>query len=136
MNYEKINELYSKIANNINAMIPIKWYKVLYYFEVSGCILYYAYFYENGKNEPIQLFTIRDKYDIDSNKFLKLRNEITNCAKILNNEFAKANQERWTTLTFTLWSDGKFNVDYGYENLSDTSLMERREIWENKYLNT
>ncbi|MDI5790415.1 DUF600 family protein [Bacillus licheniformis] len=49
-------------------------------------------------------------------------------------EFKNSDQETWTSLSMIIHSDGEFNIDYDYEDLSDADDYERRIVWEHKYL--
>ena len=43
-------------------------------------------------------------------------------------------QEQWTNLTFTLGSTGRVKMNYGYEDISELSPVEKQEKWEAEYL--
>jgi Protein of unknown function, DUF600 len=40
----------------------------------------------------------------------------------------------WTTATFILHVGGKFDIDYGYDDISLDEVVERRAAWKRKYL--
>ena len=49
--------------------------------------------------------------------------------------FRSEGKPLWSTLTFWLNAQGKFSVDFGYEDVSDFEKeLKRREAWINKYL--
>jgi hypothetical protein len=53
----------------------------------------------------------------------------------LRNRFKRAGGEAWTGATFTLSAEGKFSIDYTYDDVSDFGrASERREVWMKKYL--
>lgn len=40
----------------------------------------------------------------------------------------------WTTATFILDAHGKFDIDYGYDDISLDEVFERRLAWKKKHL--
>jgi hypothetical protein len=53
----------------------------------------------------------------------------------LRNRFKSAGREAWTGATFILSAEGKFSIDYTYEDVSDFGqVSEREEAWIKKYL--
>lgn len=131
-NYES---LFQKIGNCLNAIIPTKWKKIFYNIELYPDVVSYHYcFYDANIGKLVQHGNIEKEYGGNRNQRRIMERELINLIKKLNDEYAKNNQERWTTMTFILQNDGKFNIDYGYEDLYATSEMDRRELWEKKYL--
>ncbi len=135
MDTTKCEILYSEIGNKLNEIIPAKWDKILLYVEVEpGVVSYYYCFYEANNGNLVQFDDLVKKYGVDAGELRLKELELTKVIKQLNNEFANNNQERWTTMTFILNSDGEFNIDYGYEDLYETDEVTRRKQWEDKYL--
>jgi hypothetical protein len=53
----------------------------------------------------------------------------------MNAAFKKAGKPPFTQATFALSSNGKFSVDFGYDDVSDIGLSsERRSEWVRHYL--
>jgi hypothetical protein len=128
--------LLQKIGNQLNSLIPIKWSKILLYTEIQpGVVSYYYCFHKLDNRELVQYEDIVRKYEVNRNKRILMESELTELITKLNDEFANNNQERWTTMTFILQNDGKFIIDYGYEDLNNTSEITRRKTWKKKYLN-
>lgn len=136
MNDTKITGLYQEIGNILNSIIPTRWNKILLSAEVySGAVSYHYCFYDANSGELIEFGYIEKKYKVNLNE-LKLKGlELTKIIEKINDEFANNNQERWSTMTFILHNDGKFSIDYGYEDLFASGIMDRRRKWEKKYLN-
>ncbi|MCA0172891.1 immunity protein YezG family protein, partial [Bacillus sp. RAR_GA_16] len=45
-------------------------------------------------------------------------------------EFKNQKQQPWTNLTLELTSNGKFNIEYDYEDLSNEDSYKQQVIWE------
>jgi len=56
------------------------------------------------------------------------------CFRELLDVFIENKQEIWTSLTLHLGHDGKFEIDYGYEDILTVDPYEQQVIWEYKYL--
>lgn len=54
----------------------------------------------------------------------------------LSEEFEKQNGEYWTNFNWIMDAEGKFTIDYGYEDLSDANFIERRQEWEERHIFT
>ncbi|MDR9799813.1 immunity protein YezG family protein [Bacillus paralicheniformis] len=54
----------------------------------------------------------------------------------LQNEFKENSPEAWTNLILTLERNGKFSMDYNYDDVikSDSNGSQRQIIWEHKNL--
>ena len=48
------------------------------------------------------------------------------------NEFKIQEQERWTHLTY-IYSADKVKINYGYEDISELSSIEKQDKWEAEY---
>lgn len=136
MDTSKSELLYSEIANKLNQIIPTEWSKILFYVEIEpGVVNHYYCFYEADSGNLVQFGDIAEKYSVDENTLKLEELKLTSFAEELNNEFENNNQKRWTNMTFILQRSGEFHLDYGYENLNDTSIVHRRKQWKKKYLN-
>lgn len=135
MSIERCEELYLLIGNKANEIIPTKWSKILLYAEVvPGVVTNHYCFYEAESGNLVEFASIPQKYGIDRNELKHSSLELTRLIRQLHTEWDNSNQEKWTTMTFELESDGQFNIDYGYENLEETDVVFRRKEWEKKYL--
>ncbi|MDE5781646.1 MAG: antitoxin YezG family protein, partial [Lachnospiraceae bacterium] len=74
---EKLDELYTELANIINEMIPVDWKKIYYLGEVEeGKLSWNSIFYfidENG--EIVRSLDIPDKYNISEEEYFELEEE-------------------------------------------------------------
>ena len=118
---DRIESLYSEIADalheNINSGFDTAWINVEMQKDVGLLGVYF-------KTPDAQCFTIRPSVSL-----FKLFNALWH-------EFIAAGQPAWSTATFTIHSDGKFNLDFGYDNVSDgrTTSLDRVKAWMKKHL--
>ncbi|WP_196600232.1 immunity protein YezG family protein [Pectinatus frisingensis] len=135
METKRMEQLYQKIVNIINSMLPEKWEKLHLYAEVrEGYASVFFYYYRSGSITPIHSLDITDKFIVDDNYFSKLEHQLYNTFRELLLEFKVQEQEIWTNLTLILRSNGKLKITYGYENVSQISSVEKKEKWKAKYL--
>ena len=136
METKQMEVLYQKIANILIDMIPEDWEKILLYAEVrEGFSQVYFYYYPVNRAEPVYSLDIPDIFQVDKRFYKELKRELYECFEELWNEFRVQNQEPWTNLTYILDSTGRMRINYGYDDLSEMSPVEKQEKWENEYLN-
>ncbi|PAD62846.1 TIGR01741 family protein [Bacillus siamensis] len=136
MNNEKMGELYQKIAEHLNEMIPFQWKKIVLYAEIlddSADI----YFYFTTPNNSNYLFShnIPEHFDVSEEIYDQLLIELQELFEELKAEFKLGNQDIWTNLTLKLENTGKFSIDYNYDDVLSSQLddLQRRDVW--KYQN-
>lgn len=71
---------------------------------------------------------------MDEEEFEKRVDQFYDQIKNLWNEFQQSGHEPWTTFMMVFDHSGKFQVEYGYEDLSKTDHYDRMVIWRYKYL--
>jgi uncharacterized protein (TIGR01741 family) len=132
----KMEYIYQQIANTLVNMIPEAWEKILLYAEFrEGYKKIFFYYYPETGGEPVYSLDITDLFNVDENEFDQLENELYNCFFRLREEFKEQEQEQWTSLTYILDHTGRMKINYGYDDLSEMSPVEKQEKWENEYLN-
>lgn len=140
---KKISELYEDIQRKIFYMIPEKWESVYLYAsvveqegkEVGELFFYYV---PKGifKKNPVNVYEIPAKFNIDEQDYLKLVDELYEKIKELRREFKKLEiSETWSNVTMII-HNSRFMVEYHYEDLVNNpfSSYERHVIWRCKYL--
>jgi uncharacterized protein (TIGR01741 family) len=126
-----MEDIYGRIANILNEMIPEDWDRVYLYAQVSeGVQSFYFHYYPQGQNSTVYSPDIVDIFDIDEDSMDTLVLELCNCCKELLEEFKRNKQDLWTNFTLILESIGKFKIDYDYTDLSQIDDYERQIIWE------
>ncbi|WP_415273393.1 immunity protein YezG family protein [Bacillus siamensis] len=136
MNNEKMGELYQKIAEHLNEMIPFQWKKIVLYAEIlddSADI----YFYFTTPNNSNYLFShnIPEHFDVSEEIYDQLLIELQELFEELKEEFKLGNQDIWTNLTLKLENTGQFSIDYNDDDVLSSELddLQRRDVW--KYQN-
>lgn len=143
LNGVKIRSIYSKIQTQLFYMIPEKWDKIYLYAAIIEKINnlqtgeMFFYYYPKGllKKNPINVYEVPSKFNVNEKAYLKLVDDLYETIKQLRKEFEKAGEELWSNLTISI-ENLKFNVEYNYEDLqnSDYSNYDRHIIWQYKYL--
>lgn len=128
---EKLNECYSKIGEIINFLPQGSWKQIV----VRICKderhnSFGIYYQEDG------VFKLADEFveagKIDKYQYNNVLFELDDIADEIQDELRKHNQEVWKCLIFTLWNDGKFNVECSYDELDDD--FRENAIWRYKRL--
>lgn len=143
LNGVKIKSIYSKIQNQLFYMIPEKWDRIYLYASIVEKINnletgeMFFYYYPKGilKKNPVNVYEIPSKFNVDENAYMKLVNQLYETIKLLRKEFEKEEERLWSNLTISI-ENLKFHVEYNYENLerSSYSNYDRHIIWQYKYL--
>ena len=141
---KKIKEMYEDIQRRIFYMIPEKWDKMYLYASVTDLIdghqtgELFFYYIPKGifKKNPVNVYEIPQKFNLDEKEYLKLVNILYQKIVELREEFKKVEiVQTWTNLTMKI--EGiQFKVEYDYEDLSKSkfSSYERHIIWRYNYL--
>lgn len=61
-------------------------------------------------------------------------NMLVNHIQSLWNEFKDNDQEPWSNLTLFLNNEGKFKINYNYDDLSNADSHEIKTIWKYRHL--
>lgn len=141
---KKIKEMYEDIQRRIFYMIPEKWDRMYLYASVSDLIdghktgELFFYYIPKGifKKNPVNVYEIPQKFNLDEKEYLKLVNILYQKIVELREEFKKIEiVPTWTNLTMTI-EGTQFKVEYDYEDLSKSkfSSYERHIIWRYNYL--
>ena len=136
---KKIKEMYEDIQRRIFYMIPEKWDKMYLYASVSDLIdskktgELFFYYIPKGifKKNPVNVYEIPQKFNLDEKEYLKLVNILYEKIVDLREEFKKIEiTPTWTNLTMKI-EGVKFKVEYDYEDLNKSkfSSYERHIIW-------
>ena len=141
---KKIKEMYEDIQKRIFYMIPEKWDKMYLYASVKDLIdgqktgELFFYYIPKGifKKNPVNVYEIPQKFNLDEKEYLKLVNILYKKIVALREEFKKIEiVSTWTNVTMKI--EGiQFKVEYDYEDLSKSkfSNYERHIIWRYNYL--
>ena len=143
LNGIKVKRIYSQIQNQLFYMIPEKWDKIYLYAAVIEKINHletgemFFYYYPKGllKKNPVNVYEVPSKFNVDEEAYMKLVNELYDTIQSLRKEFEKAGEKLWTNLTISI-ENFKFHIEYDYEDLEKSyySSYDRHIIWQYKYL--
>lgn len=130
MNEELFIPYYSKIANQLNRLIPVEWREAALYGEELGDNRTAEFFFktEDG-GEYIPGGKIPDIYKVDLNTYFKMTTELCGYIKELKNEFMRQGMQEWKAITFLLDQDFKFKIEYIYDVDMKVDSYERGIYW-------
>ncbi|HFV7724556.1 TPA: TIGR01741 family protein [Staphylococcus aureus] len=111
---EKLSQMYNKIANEINGMIPVEWEKVytIAYVDDEGGEVVFNYT-KPGSDELNYYTYIPREYNVSEKVFYDLWTDLYRLFKKLRDLF-KEDLEPWTSCEFDFTRDGKLNVSFDY----------------------
>jgi len=141
----KMRKLYADIQNQLFYMIPESFDKIYLYAavmdQVHGMPIgeMFFYYFPKGilKKNPVNVYEIPNKFNIEDEVYSNLVNKLYGCIKALREEVISSGQKPWTNITISI-EDLKFSIEYSYDDLTKTkySNYERHIIWRYKYLQT
>ena len=129
----EINELYNRIYDVINKMIPEEWYKILLYAEIEdGFCKVSFYYYRYVDTSPVYWLNIRKMNTVSVDEFNALRTVLFNDFYLLWQKFVNEKQKVWTNITMEIYSNGKLDVKYDYTKFDEdkADIGQRQLIWE------
>lgn len=130
-----MEQTYQQIANTLLNIIQEDWKQVLLYVEIrEGYKKVYFYYYPEAGGSPVYSLDIVELFKMVESVYDGLENELYQYFSTLNKEFLEQGQEKWTNLTFILENTGKMKINYGYDDLSQMSPVEKQDRWEAEYL--
>lgn len=142
-NTKKIKEKYEDIQKKLFYMIPEKWENLYLYASIidkpnnnsTGELFFYYIPKSLLKKNPVNVYEIPSKFNIDEDQYGKLVEILYNSIKELRQEFKNSNQELWSNITIII-KGTRFGIEFGYEDLNNDGLTsyERHIIWRYKYL--
>lgn len=143
LNNNRLKNIYSKIQTKLFYMIPEKWEKIYLYASIideqnskeKGEMFFYYFPKGILKKNPINVYEIPSKFNIEEEAYMKLVNKLYDQIKELKKEYEDAGEKLWTNITISI-EGFKFNIEYNYEDLSKSKYKnyDRHIIWKYKYL--
>ncbi len=140
---QEIRNAYDLIQKQLFYMIPEKWDRVYLYASVldhysnvqTGEMFFYYYPKSMMKKNPINVYEVPNKFNVDEKAYLKLAEKLYQEIKNLRVALIKNGGKAWTNLTISI-EDFKFKVEYNYDDLvhSKYTSYDRHLIWRYKYL--
>ncbi len=140
---KSIKMAHEEIQKNIFAMLPEKWDRLYLYASVTDHFNnlqtgeMFFFYYPKGvlKKNPINVYEVPVKFNIDESQYFKLADELFSSIKKLRAECREQGEELWTNLTISI-EKLKYKVEYSYDDLTSSELDSdaRHLIWEYNYL--
>ena len=141
---KQIKEIYEEIQRKLLYMIPEKWESIYLYSSViengknapTGELFFYYIPKGIFRKNPVNVYEVPSKFNIDENQYLELVAKLYDDIKILREEFKKSEPgEMWSNITISI-TNMKFRAEYSYEDLINNTFnsYERHVIWRYKYL--
>jgi hypothetical protein len=126
----KLHELYTQITQKIHEMIPEEWDSVIVYSEISDELRKAAfYYYPSSSIFPVYCCDIWDKLGHDYDKYKSQLRTLISYFKLLHQTFIDYGQEPWSNLTMRFDSNGKFSIEYHYDDFTDISPYTTMMMW-------
>lgn len=126
-----MEQLYQKIGQQLNLIIPEAWNKVLLYSEVTEWSnRTYFYYYPYEQERPVYSLDIEDMENVNEDEINSALHRLYKLLRELWDEFKKQKQDQWTNLTFELMASGRFNIDYSYREIENEDSYEQQVIWD------
>ncbi len=141
---KRTKEIYEDIQRKIYYMIPDKWEKLYLYAsfidkeegKVTGELFFYYIPKGILKKNPVNVYEIPSKFNIDEKEYLQLVEILYKRLKVLRDEYKKIELgETWSNLTISI-ENSIFKIEYKYDDLenSEYSSYDRHIIWRYEYL--
>lgn len=119
-----MKKIYMDIQEKLYYMIPEKWDSIFLYASIFEGIQnletgeMFFYYFPKGilRKEPVNVYEIPNKFNIEEDEYLKLTDELYEKIKKLKEEFVRVNKKNWTNITISI-QNYRFMVEYDYEDL-------------------
>ena len=141
-NKTTMKEIYNQIRKYLFYMIPEKWSSIYLYasvFKENGKDTgeMYFYYYPKGlfKKNPVNVYEIPSKFNIEESSFMRLAEELYKLIIRLKYECLIHDKTNWSNITITI-ENVDFLVEYNCDDLLNSryNSEDRRKIWQYKYL--
>lgn len=121
------NEMFQDMFDKLQDGIPESWDKVILYVAYFEGSYTMKYFVRENKGEYVDCYNLEG---MSNSKLIKLFMALD---KIIAPEREALGEKKWSVMTLVVDSEGNFNTDFDYKDISADSLT-YEEKWEKKYL--
>lgn len=133
-----LNSLYTKIAQQVNDMIPVEWDNFYFNGEVKekdGGVFFF--FTPKGENQYVFSHYIPKFYSVDKRTYNKELHKLFELTGNLQQIFIDNDQEPWFSVTLIVKDESKLNVYFDYTNWLDSEFgpTDRIRYFEHKHVN-
>ncbi|CAM4030426.1 DUF600 family protein [Listeria booriae] len=139
MSFEtELNQIYQKIAQKINDMIPVEWKEFHFHAEIQdGDGGVYFFFQPSNKQEYVYSYFIPEVYGVEKSSFDNSEDELFDLAIDLQSEFIENEMEPWFSVTLSVDENRKIKIHFDYLdwNKSNFGPSDRMKYFQFKQLN-
>lgn len=130
MNHVKSESYYQELASKLNEIVPVDWDVIKLRSEVEeGAVELIYWFQDSTSKEYVQNFDLVSKYGVNR-KIEKITfMELTDIVKKIHSAIVDEGNDPFTVVSFTIDNSGKYKINYEYTDLSESTVLERRELW-------
>lgn len=138
-----IKVLCERIRKELFYMIPEKWESIYLYASIvkrennreTGEMFFYYFPKSLLKKNPINVYQVPRKFNIDENEYLKLTSRLFEMIKKLQKYYIKYENFCWSNVTIIV-KDTNFSLIYNDDKLRNSKYTsdDRMAIWQYKYL--
>lgn len=126
----KLTQYYEQIANKLDELIPIDWKRVAMYTEVDDGWSTTTFYFIAEDDIVYHWGDIFEKLGVDEDEFDERFDELSDINEEFWNEFKIAEVDLWSSFSFDMISDGKFKVEFNYNDLDEEiGSVGRKKIW-------
>ena len=126
---EPDSEIFQKVYDIISDYLPESWDRLAVYYAVVENMVDFKYYVDEG-NGYVDCFKLKE---YSKEKFRALRFGIDDV--LLEDRKELPQDKQWSVFTMFVLSSGKFETNFGYDNISET-FHEYHEKWEKENLDS
>jgi hypothetical protein len=126
----QLSKIYQKILNQLNDMISEKWLNIILYAEIFNKMHTNQFYYFSECNSiPTYCTDIWSELNVDREIYSFYDNQLYNYFIQLRQTFIDHGQEPWTNLTIRFDCNGKFSIEYHYDDFTVIDAYTRLLLW-------
>ncbi|MCM2988258.1 antitoxin YezG family protein [Bacillus safensis] len=125
-------DLFKRIAEEVNEIIPTDWYKVVLYAEVlEDSSEVFFFFKTDDQKEYIYSHFIPEIFDVSEDIYEGILLNLHALFKELWINDKEINNDVWNSVTLKLNNKGDFSIEYVFSNILEDGIdeIQKQEIW-------
>jgi len=130
---KQLQDIYNKLASTVVSMIPTGWSEIYYLGEVEKNKDSWSsvfYFKDTKSIEYVKCHNIPETYSVSNQIFQRSMTELNEQLLNIYNCFIENEQEAWDQMCLKIDKNGKFSINYKYNQLDEEDDQVAREtIW-------
>ena len=124
---ERLGELYTKIAQMVNNMIPLQWETFFLNARLSDggwATVYFYYRKPNSNGELLYSGNIPTDHNIKHTAYTMVLLDLIKLVQELRQAFIDEDQDAWYSFAMTVSSQGKMDAEFGYVDWQQSEYQE------------